>query len=665
MAFSDNPFIDRYSEASEESVNATKPLFSQKNGFLVREETPDKGVDFDVELILEKQVSGFKFAIQLKSVQNLKTVVKNGTSYISYQFKTSRLGYLIRRKPGFGLLVIYDDADQRLYFDYVEDIYTRIMEEHENYDWQDNETVTVHINCNSILDRKSVGQIHEKMRLRHLRFNEMYSKGANDFDLPTFSQDELKDPLVLLEKYGFALFNEQNYRIIYAHLMEMTPTKILQNPRILLLAAITYYQMGYHADGEYYFRKSKTFMDQYSNEERALLCISKSSSDFSLGNIDRPIFVEELERHLSSVDGTTIAIFIRLKLLFLKLHELTLFEETTFTKISTEVEAISKALSEAGVSEEVRYHCLLEIASYLHEIGLQYFLKTTARIRIHKAMLGKAPFEERLGHAKVLIEFFQKPLGILESIVKQVKDRNEYLFAVVLFKKCYMMQSFMLQSLVSICTDEDELRMYKGSAPRKEILESCYREVLFAHDIFQKRMDYNSAYKCLTISMETNFLYSFIYSRNIDNELYEKAEAAINSLENDLEIPRHHLFAEDTVRKLVEKRQGNLFDTNYDLAETEKSQFVRLVIDTLGLPEERAENILYDIDFMRKASEAVNRKYFEVLQGLDHTKSKETIYREKPVYVIRCKGCGFETPESSDLDTLLQCLRASHRHICL
>ena len=49
MSFFDNPEIDLYSEASEESLNATRQYFCQRNGFLTREENPDKGVDLDVE----------------------------------------------------------------------------------------------------------------------------------------------------------------------------------------------------------------------------------------------------------------------------------------------------------------------------------------------------------------------------------------------------------------------------------------------------------------------------------------------------------------------------------------------------------------------------------------------------------------------------------------
>lgn len=140
MGFCNNPIVDIYSKTFEESVIATKRVFSQKNGFLVREENPDKGVDLDVELLIDNQVSGFKFAIQIKSARKLQTIQKEGSTFIRYNIKASRLGYLCRRSPGFGLIVVYDTQEQQLYYDYVENICS-IMGEHNDNEWMNNENV--------------------------------------------------------------------------------------------------------------------------------------------------------------------------------------------------------------------------------------------------------------------------------------------------------------------------------------------------------------------------------------------------------------------------------------------------------------------------------------------------------------------------------------------
>lgn len=91
---------------------------------------------------------------------------------------------------------------------------------------------------------------------------------------------------------------------------------------------------------------------------------------------------------------------------------------------------------------------------------------------------------------------------------------------------------------------------------------------------------------------------------------------------------------------------------------------VELFIKAIGLPRERVCNLIEEINFMRKAETAINMKYFDILQNLSHTKSKETFYSSPPRHIIKCKACNYETIESDNLDEILSCLRAEHGHIC-
>lgn len=51
MSFSDRPLIDKSSVNADESATAFRKIVNQRRGFLPREDVPDKGCDFDVELI--------------------------------------------------------------------------------------------------------------------------------------------------------------------------------------------------------------------------------------------------------------------------------------------------------------------------------------------------------------------------------------------------------------------------------------------------------------------------------------------------------------------------------------------------------------------------------------------------------------------------------------
>ena len=115
MAFNDNPIIDDNSHRSEESVNAVKSAFTSKRGFRCRDQNPDNGVDQNVELLDDKsQATGKLFGIQIKSAHSVKLAELDGESYVCWQFKTSRLGYLTRyTPPGYGLVVMYDEETEK------------------------------------------------------------------------------------------------------------------------------------------------------------------------------------------------------------------------------------------------------------------------------------------------------------------------------------------------------------------------------------------------------------------------------------------------------------------------------------------------------------------------------------------------------------------------
>src|SRR5688572_13157963 len=109
MAFDDSPNVDPSSKASEESVLAVKAFFTRRNGFISREEIPDYGCDLNVELVLEKEnASSQQFPIQIKSDGDISIINSYGSKYISKSIETSRIGYLCRRTPAYGLVIVYD-----------------------------------------------------------------------------------------------------------------------------------------------------------------------------------------------------------------------------------------------------------------------------------------------------------------------------------------------------------------------------------------------------------------------------------------------------------------------------------------------------------------------------------------------------------------------------
>jgi hypothetical protein len=83
MAFKDNPIIDQSARNSNNSERTLNNFLNLETGFICRPDVPDKGCDFDAELILSnKESSNWRFPIQLKSIEIL-TLIEN-EKYISY-----------------------------------------------------------------------------------------------------------------------------------------------------------------------------------------------------------------------------------------------------------------------------------------------------------------------------------------------------------------------------------------------------------------------------------------------------------------------------------------------------------------------------------------------------------------------------------------------------
>ncbi|WP_316844982.1 DUF4365 domain-containing protein [Pedobacter psychrodurus] len=126
MAYDDLPQVDPPSEHDDEAKNRFTAVFSQKSGFIPREQSPDKGNDYLVELIEERSAKNNHFCVQLKSVES-PSIIKEGT-IISFQWLTSRLGYVMRNVPIYGILVIYDVSSEKLYYEYIDKIYEKLLE---------------------------------------------------------------------------------------------------------------------------------------------------------------------------------------------------------------------------------------------------------------------------------------------------------------------------------------------------------------------------------------------------------------------------------------------------------------------------------------------------------------------------------------------------------
>lgn len=659
MSFNENPKIDLYSKASEESVNETRKYFTQRNNFLTREENPDKGVDLDIELLASGSATGFKFALQIKSEQTIKTINRDNIKYIKYSFATSRLGYLCRRAPGFGLIVLYDDNKKVLYYDYVENIYNTISKYKKNDDWKEQDNVTIYIDEKNVLDANSISHIYTKMHQRFTNFNKMYQQTAKDYELPIFEFYKICNPIEILEKYGYIFFNKQEYNTLFIIIQKLQLNEIIENSKILLLAALTYSEIGLFIDANYFYKKCYDHVSEYTNEEKEILKLTELSTKYNLGEICKDTYRNELSNLKDETTNILYLIHIRLKIIFFDILKAS--DDDDYTKtILDEIDCIRNDLNNIDISEELRNYYLLEIASFLFQMGNLKYIREVAYITIKRKIFGEPILAETTLKAQTLSSLISEPKLMAQKVYKYAEDSNNiHLKAIVLYKMCLFFITFEMRNLISSLKDNNSLALFE-KPQSKDFFSETLNYALTAYNIFNEESHFENAYNSLAIAYEINYMFSVIFSKNIDDDKIANIKQNLEVLEKQLGKNEFESIAEKTVNACLEKDEGFK-----DIDSKEIISFAKTVIKSLDIPAERIGNIIFEINFLKESENKVNNKYFDLLQNLLHTKSKETIYKEKPRFVIRCKKCKYQTDEGSDLDSLLSQLNIEHRHICL
>lgn len=214
MAFSDDPIIDKNAERSQESVLKTKLLFSKKNGFISHEVngSEDYGVDVICQMIDNGKATSFYFPIQIKSKKSYKETTRQNRLFKKFSFSTSRLGRLIRHTPLTGLIVIFDETTEELFFEFALILYNDIRESHTDDTWKQQETVTLYINSKNVLDEDKIRQVHAVSLSHFYRNNQLLIDHSTNYDLQV-SHEALRSASTIdfLLEFGELLFKASDY----------------------------------------------------------------------------------------------------------------------------------------------------------------------------------------------------------------------------------------------------------------------------------------------------------------------------------------------------------------------------------------------------------------------------------------------------------------------
>lgn len=661
MSFNDNPIVDNAAKNSEESVNAVRNILTQKNGFIRRKEDPDFGVDEDVELIINSQASSKKFAVQIKSAEKLKIIRKNEREYITLQFKSSRLGYLCRRPPAYGIIIIYDDSTKILYYEYVENIYQSLNDQHRDESWKNEEKPSIHISTENILNEEAIKSLYLKMIDRHKNNQLLLIAHGDQYGIPVHDDNITKNELDInnpksitkfLKENGLLLIDYNELNSIQSLISRLTISDILSAKELVLLASIINCETGNFIDADYYLKKSE-LIDDYDDNQKNLRSFTRLKTDFVLGSFDNKIYLSKLENLLITVSGNYNSLLIKININFLKL--LISIEEKHFPKnLIDEIDQVFEEIFKLNIDEKKRYNLINYQSFNLHMYSMSLFIDKLGKLQIKKSLNIPYPLTQRLTEVKEIVKILELPKKYtLEALNFANKNDDRYLKA----SSLYQLSHYFFMPLFNLFNFDEIPQLSKE-------LETGYETninySLNAYSEFAYLAIKNYAYNSLTLSYELLQLFKTCYNRDIGLIAVEKVEEMIKSLGKEIGFKAYN---SSVLSASITKERAKSNDLQGFLSDFENQlgQLAERIASGIGLPEERIKNILVDLEnnqYFLKNRKSAN---LELLQDLRHTLSMDTYYKEKPDCLIQCKKCGFTTKTGNDIKELMTII---DKHSC-
>ncbi|MFN0256719.1 DUF4365 domain-containing protein [Pedobacter ureilyticus] len=347
MAINDLPQVDGASMNEDRSKNRLLSYFSRNAGFIAHEQTQDFGVDYKVELIAQG-ATNWAFDIQLKSVEKPKIILEG--KYLSFSIKASTLNYLLRNDPVYGLLVIYDLGSNNLFFDYIDVLYLRLLEEREGISWGGNESLGVRIPTVNVIDTFKIAEIHNKFLQRFKNRVEMNSAHGANYGLPSIGVGHIKglgfgsieDAVTELRTKGAILLAQRDLWRVYELLEKLPRNQIVSDKEVLLVAAMAYNGVGKLADSTYYIERLSKKYALNESEQRSITFTSLKNK-LGSGEIDRKTFVADAKLLLPSA-GVSEELSLRLNILYFELGKIQGFERMS-AELVAEFEELERMIA--------------------------------------------------------------------------------------------------------------------------------------------------------------------------------------------------------------------------------------------------------------------------------------------------------------------------------
>ena len=511
----------------------------------------------------------------------------------------------------------------------------------------------IYIPVKNILNEKAVNSIYKFMIERHKNAQLSHIANSSKYNIPVFEdsiiQNEIdfKNPEIIqkhLLDYGWALVDNHDFNLLNSMLNQLSFNEITSSKELQLLSAVVNCEIGNFIDADYFLNKSELFND-FSAEQVDLKLFARFKVDFALGRFNNETYLIKLENQLKTIKGVFNELIIKINIVYLKLlisHD----NRTLDNRVVDEIDYIFKQILNSTLNESKKSYLINYHSFNLNIYGIDLLIEKIGKFKIKESVNIHIPISDRVSDIKEILQVLGLPTKYtLTTWEYAEKNDDKFLRANSLYHLAFYF--FTLHFNLAILDDK--------IFPINDDLEKSYEKNLNyafnAFDAFRKLSKNKDAYNALTIAYELTVLFERLFKKSILNKS-DDVHTQIKLIEKQLGFSEYHSVVIKTFDK-KNKRQQETFEDFLNVNEIELDFYADRIISGIGLPVERKKNVLIDMHNHRYFYKHRKSDKLELLQDLTHTQSIESYYRDKPMYIIRCIKCNFQTIRSSEVEQML------------
>lgn len=615
------------------------------SGFLLRRDVPDYGCDFDAELIQEG-ASNWRVPIQLKSIAN-PDFVENG-KFLSYSFSTSRLGYLIRRLPAGGLVAIYSEKDENIYYELADIIFQALKKERETDEWMSNAKVNIRIPANNILDETSAAAIHNMFFGRFQRAQLMQRSHGNNYDLPQVNMDanapydfnNLEDVKKAIMSFGLFLLNRSDLTMVYGMVSRIPSMEIYADKDLLIAAAMANIEVGHHIEGLVFIDRLNRTM-QLKDAEKHMIRFSELKAQLSLARITTIQFIDAARELSKEIKEGPNQVVLEINLTFYELLKPDALVRPPL-EILNSIGNVFKKIEKLDIDEGNKY--LLEIwnAENLATLTSLQRFNILAEIQLLELMKVELSIEEK---NRRLHPFYQSEKNLflcVDRLAKKAESTGNKLLkasTLAFFSRFTLVREM---DIISFAT-------FPG-LHNKNIVLTRIDHALEAYKYFTETAYHDQAYNALTTAMELMLLARDFYNYvEVTANHFDQVESAMKALEVHLGRARLKFH----IPVLIEKIKNDEKQSFGGMTDDQLNFIAHSYHKSLNLPQEQFANVKIEFEGFRTFSKRCKDDKLELRRFKRPGIADKDRYNYPPLFVLLNKQTGIRSLPDTDLDKLL------------